>query len=239
MMSDREVDTFDLDEFGLLKVDFGASLAECRAAYIASAKRWHPDRSDDPQAHNQFHQLSLAYAAARKRMATARAASSVDERLPHVVRCSHCHQECLTPRLAEYVGIISLVLWCWRWRVRGIFCQSCAKRAAWKTSAVSIFLGWWSLPGIVVTLPAVVRNMSGGRQNKAMNLDLACHNLVALKAAGDLETARLLGQLISAQGASLPVSVVATITALASTRKNGDFGYFPPPETPRSSLGKA
>lgn len=223
MMSDRQVDGVNPADFGLLKVDPGASLAECRAAYIALAKRWHPDRNHDPEAHLQFHQLSLAYAAARKRAAPAFTRKPAVERSPQIIRCSVCDQESIIPRNAEYVGLISLLVWSWRWRVSGIFCERCAQRAAWKTSAVSMVLGWWSLPGVVLTLPAVVRNMSGGRQDKAMNLDLACHNMAALKWAGDLENARLLAHHIAAQGASLPVSVVAAINALAAPRGSKDY----------------
>ena len=56
-----------------------------------------------------------------------------------------------------------------------------------------------------------------------MNLELACYNLFALRAAGDLENARLLAHHIAAQGASLPVSVVATINALAAPRRSGNY----------------
>ncbi len=239
MMSQPQVDGAKVDDVDLLKVGSGASLAQCRTAYIALAKRWHPDKNHDPDAHRQFHQLSLAYAAARKRIVGALAHKPPGERFPQIICCSECHQESLTPQAAEYVGLISLIVWSWRWRVSGMFCHSCAKKAAWKTSAVSMTLGWWSLQGVVLTLPAIVRSLSGGRQDKAVNLDLACHNLAALITAGDVEKARLLSHHIAAQGASLPVSVVATITALASTRKNGAFGDLPPPATPRSSLCKA
>lgn len=207
------------DYFSVLKVDPGASLGECRAAYIALAKRWHPDTNEDPEAHNQFRRLSLAYATARRRTASTVARHPQSKRLAEVVRCSKCAKASPIARKAEYVGLISLLVWSWRWRVGGIFCVSCARQAAFKTSAVSLALGWWSIPGIALTLPLVVRNVLGGRQDKAINVEMACHNLVALQAAGDIENARLVAHYLTQQGASLPLSVMVIINSLAGNRE--------------------
>jgi hypothetical protein len=77
-------------------------------------------------------------------------------------------------------------------------------------------LGWWSVPGIVFTPLALITNLRGGRQNKAVNFKLSCHNLFALTASGDLAEARSLARVITAQGQSLPVNVARLISSLTA-----------------------
>jgi uncharacterized membrane-anchored protein len=118
------------------------------------------------------------------------------------------------------VGVFSLLLWSKRWRVSGIFCRRCANSAAIKTTAVSLFFGWWSVQGIVLAPITMLSNLRGGRQDKAVNFKLSCHNLVALAAAGQVAEARMLARIIVAEGYSLPVTVARLVGSLSRQPKD-------------------
>lgn len=211
------------DYTSVLSVSPGASHAECRAAYIALAKEWHPDRNSDPEAAARFIRLSVAYAAS-VRATGARAHGAGDGAVGKVLRCQGCSGRVDVPKRAEFTGIISLLVWSKRWNVAGIFCARCARSVALKTAAVSLFFGWWSVQGVVLAPLSILRSARGGRQDKAINFKLACHNLVALAAAGELDEARTLARLIVAEGHSLPVTVARLVSSLSERRRDPPAG---------------
>lgn len=200
-----------------LNVRPGASHAECRAAYIALAKQWHPDRNNSPEAVAQFNRVAVAYARSLKSNGSRESRPSGNRMfVAGVVHCSRCSADIVFPRRAEFVGVLSLAFWSWRWKLSGIFCPNCARSAAFKTSVASLCLGWWSLPGVVLTPLSIVSNLMGGRQDKSVNFRLSCHNLIALSAAGDSDGARSLARVIKAQGQSLPVTVAHLVSSLTA-----------------------
>ena len=204
------------DYNSVLNVRPGASHAEYRAAFISLAKRWHPDKNSTPGADAEFRRLAVAYAGSLKAGDPKFMRPSQGGGAARILRCSRCAKKIALPQRSEFVGVMSLLLWSWKWRVTGIFCQSCARSAAVKTSAVSLALGWWSVQGLFLTPAAVFRNLRGGRQDKAVNFKLSCHNLFALTAAGDLEGARLLARVIISRRQSLPVDVAYMVNTLVS-----------------------
>lgn len=210
------------DYNSVLNVRAGASRTEYRAAYIALAKRWHPDKNGAPGAAAEFRRLALAYANSLQAPPGGDLANpSHGACAARVVRCLRCSTKVVFPRRTEFTGLVSFLLWSWRWRVSGVFCPRCAKWAALRTSAASLLLGWWSVQGIMITPIAIAVNLRGGRQDKSVTFKLSCHNLFALTAAGDLDAARALARFIVAQRQSLPVTVAHLVTSLTAATREG------------------
>jgi len=208
----------------ILNVRPGASHAEYRAAYIALAKHWHPDKNSAPGAGAEFSRLAVAYASTLGAADPQSLRPHQESGVARIVRCSRCENKIILPQRSEFVGVMSLLVWSWKWRIAGVFCQSCAQSAALKASAVSLVLGWWSVQGLFLTPAAVFRNLRGGRQDKAFNFKLSCHNLFALTAAGELEDARSLARVISLQRQSIPANVACLVNSLVSEEPARDPG---------------
>src|SRR3546814_10052269 len=43
-----------------------------------------------------------------------------------------------------------------------MFCTPCARQASLRATLISACFGWWSLPGLILTPMAIVRNARGG-----------------------------------------------------------------------------
>jgi hypothetical protein len=202
------------DYISVLNVRPGASHAECRAAYIALAKKWHPDRNSDPEASANFTRLSVAYAASVQATSEKSIAGTGDRAAAKILRCRECSGKVAIPRRAEFVGVLSVLVWSKRWSVSGIFCPRCARSIAFKTTTASVFLGWWSVQGIFLAPLSVINNIRGGRQDKTINFKLSCHNLIALAEAGDVDGAMMLARHIVSEGNSLPLTVARLVSSL-------------------------
>ncbi|MBM3514492.1 MAG: hypothetical protein FJX59_12390, partial [Alphaproteobacteria bacterium] len=73
----------------------------------------------------------------------------------------------------------------------GIYCRTCADKAAIRASLVSWAAGWWALPnGPSETIKAIVSNMRGGRRPAERNARLLVRQSRAFRARGEMELAR-------------------------------------------------
>lgn len=73
----------------------------------------------------------------------------------------------------------------------GIYCRTCADKAAIRASMVSWFAGWWAVPGgPSETIKAIVSNMRGGRRPAERNARLLIKQSRAFRARGEMELAR-------------------------------------------------
>ena len=75
--------------------------------------------------------------------------------------------------------------------VAGIFCRSCADRAAIKASLLTWLAGWWAWPnGPKETIRAIVNNVRGGRKPANRNARLLMRQARAFRARSEMELAR-------------------------------------------------
>ncbi len=75
--------------------------------------------------------------------------------------------------------------------VAGVFCRTCADRAALKASLITWVAGWWALPdGPKETLKALWNNIKGGRKPEDRNTRLLIRQAMAFRDRGDLTLAR-------------------------------------------------
>jgi hypothetical protein len=205
----------------VLNVPLGSSRSEYRSAYIALAKRWHPDLNPEPGAVAEFKRLTAAYAQALQSFDKNASQGKTKRRSATILQCAICGSRIVHPRRAEYLGIISFLFRSWKRRVIGVFCRKCARSTAMKETAISLVLGWWSPQGLLLTVTAIASNLRGGRQDEAVNFRLSCHNLFALADSGDVASARHLARAIDAQHQSPPLNVAYLVKSLLTDPQAG------------------
>ncbi len=194
------------DLYLVLGVDAHASQAEIRAAYRSRAWRLHPDRSREADAHLMFQRVNDAYAtlsdphrraaydrelAAGERWAPPRAAG------PQPICCSECGRATAQPRILAFQTVTSFLVWYKRSFVEGIFCADCARRTALQASMVCARRGWWSPPGAVLTVIAIVTNALGGARKPASDQKLLLLNASAFLARNKTSLAYALARQVS------------------------------------------
>jgi hypothetical protein len=75
--------------------------------------------------------------------------------------------------------------------VAGVYCRTCADKAAIKASLVTWLAGWWAWPnGPKETIKAIISNIRGGRKPPERNAKLLVKQARAFKARGDMPLAR-------------------------------------------------
>lgn len=75
--------------------------------------------------------------------------------------------------------------------VAGVFCRTCADKAALKASFITWIVGWWALPnGPRETIKALWNNIRGGRKPADRNTRLLVRQAKAFRDRGDLALAR-------------------------------------------------
>lgn len=78
-----------------------------------------------------------------------------------------------------------------RSEITGVFCRSCADRAAIRASFVTWLAGWWAWPdGPKETVKALLSNMRGGRKPPERNARLLIRQSRAFRARSEMELAR-------------------------------------------------
>lgn len=79
--------------------------------------------------------------------------------------------------------------------VAGVFCRSCADRAAIRASLLTWIAGWWAWPmGPRETIKAIANNVRGGRKPADRNARLLLRQAKAFRARGEMELARSAGE---------------------------------------------
>jgi hypothetical protein len=106
----------------------------------------------------------------------------------------------------------------------GVYCRTCADKAAIKASFVTWIAGWWSWPsGPRETLKALLNNMRGGRKPAERNARLLIKQSRAFRARGDMQLARACAEqaLQFASNAGLRREVDSLLLSLSSFPARG------------------
>lgn len=112
--------------------------------------------------------------------------TSVDE--PALCRCGKITAQ---PRYVVFDLVWGRLKKVQKRTVSGVFCRTCADRAAVKASLISWLAGWWAWPnGPKETVKALVNNMRGGRKPADRNTRLLLRQARAFRARGEMELAR-------------------------------------------------
>ena len=188
--------------YALLGVQPDASADAIKAAYRLKAKQVHPDSNTQPDAAERFRELNEAYATlidpARRaaydnadlKKRTEAASASGRNRPLEPIHCSVCGKITAQPRYRVFRSVVSLLVVTIRTPVQGIFCSSCATKAAIGASMSSAFLGWWGFPwGPIYTIAAVANNCAGGTKFPDNDAALLWYNANAFASRGDLKLA--------------------------------------------------
>ncbi len=116
--------------------------------------------------------------------------ASVDE--PALCRCGKITAQ---PRYVVFDLVWGRLKKVQKRTVAGVFCRSCADRAAVRASLVTWLAGWWAWPnGPKETVKALVNNMRGGRKPADRNARLLLRQARAFRARGEMELARSAGE---------------------------------------------
>ncbi|NKB43047.1 MAG: DnaJ domain-containing protein [Alphaproteobacteria bacterium] len=107
---------------------------------------------------------------------------------PDVCQCGKVTAQ---PRYVVFDMVAGLGRSTKRKEVAGIFCRTCADRAALKASFITWLTGWWAIPnGPKETVKALWNNIRGGRKPADRNTRLLVRQAKAFKDRGDLTLAR-------------------------------------------------
>jgi hypothetical protein len=94
-----------------------------------------------------------------------------------------------------------------RLHYRGVFCAPCGRSIGFRASAIAGLLGWWSIPGLILTPFAILKNASGGEIDYDINIRLLFYNLLAFEYEGDGLAAAEMAQILMASPQSMPLDV--------------------------------
>ena len=186
--------------YSVLGLSPGADLATIKTAYRARVKSVHPDRNGSSRAREEFQRLVEAYAVlkdmvTRSEYDTTGEAETTAATQPYC--CCDCGRVTAQPRYLVLRKVRSYLVWAKIDRVQGIFCRGCADRAAVKASTATWALGWWSLPGLLLTPLVLLINLLGGTLPPRENARLLIRQAHAFLALGEDEiAAALAGQAI-------------------------------------------
>lgn len=106
--------------------------------------------------------------------------------------------------------------------IAGVFCRTCADRAAVKASLITWLAGWWAWPnGPKETVKALANNIRGGRKPAERNARLLLRQARAFRARGEMELARSAADqaLVYATGASLRSEIGTFLAPLGGTSR--------------------
>ena len=185
MRSARETGTV-AEHYRRLGLAPGESRLAVRRAYLKLARELHPDRNASETATAEFHAIADAYQAICHRAPPAVTTQRwlAGRRVTEPLRCSACNGFVIEPRPVRFTQVISFAVFSWRRHAVGLMCVRCARRAALRASAISGALGWWSLPGLILTPLAILSNASGGERDESAEPSLLFYNLLVFRARG-------------------------------------------------------
>lgn len=158
-----------------LGVSTSAQTAKIKAAYRSLSKELHPDLNRGRDTTSAFQALQEAYEILgddRKRAeydAYGSVPPSEGVQQGHTrhhidaIRCSSCGCITAQPRFKIFYFVVGYLVGAYREPQKGIFCSKCEFKTSIKATLGTIFLGWWSIPGFIWTIHALLYNLIGGK----------------------------------------------------------------------------
>jgi curved DNA-binding protein CbpA len=192
--------------YARLGVEPTANAEDIRVAFRRIAKELHPDKNTGARATSRFQAINeayqtlnnserrTAYDAQNTHQFTAEKETPQTTKLDPVC-CSRCNKVTAQPRSTVFRYVVSFVVGTARHPIQGIFCSSCARKAAIKASLISAFAGWWAFPfGPIYTLADIARNAIGGERSTEAEESLLWYNAMAFYSQGRVPIAVALAQ---------------------------------------------
>ena len=180
--------------YAALGVDPSADVNVMKQAYRERAKALHPDANSSTTALVEFRKVTEAWETLRntsKRAQYDQGVAAVNEQTnPSLFPCSRCGQVTAQPRYVVFRQVKSYLVWAKTTRQEGIFCRSCADRVAAGSSTVTWLLGWWSIPGLILTPLVLLGNLLGGKKPDDANARLLLGQARAFLYRGDVDVAQ-------------------------------------------------
>ncbi|MEI9407652.1 J domain-containing protein [Mesorhizobium salmacidum] len=189
--------------YAVIGVSPVATAEEIKNAFRRRAKETHPDTSSNPSA-TLFQQVNAAYKILSDPEARAEYDSSGYQASAEEVRhkqldpvcCSRCKQATAQPRYVVFRRVYSFILATIRTPVQGIFCASCARKEAFRSSLITMCTGWWGVPwGPIYTIGVILGNGFGGEYSKEAEERLTWYNCLAFLSRGNVDLAYSLAQM--------------------------------------------
>jgi len=88
------------------------------------------------------------------------------------VSCEGCGVYDATLRFSSHPIVMSFLIGASQTAQSGIWCARCRGIQSAKAAAITVIAGWWSVPGIQATIPALKANLNDGEQNAVANAQL-------------------------------------------------------------------
>ncbi|WP_185969863.1 J domain-containing protein [Rhizobium straminoryzae] len=188
----------DNDPQGLyraLGIQPSANSDEIRTAYRKLAKDTHPDTSQD-QNTEKFQKIAAAYEvlgnplrrAAYDRSAYKAPTQETQTKVIDPICCSRCGQVTAQPRHIVFFRVYSFIFMTTRNPVQGIFCASCAKKEAARSSIITLIAGWWGVPwGPLYSVGSIIGNGFGGQHKRSADEAMIWYNALAFLSHGHMQ----------------------------------------------------
>jgi hypothetical protein len=214
--------------YATLGLSPGASAEDVRKAFRVRAKTLHPDMNPAVDTSGEFRRLHEAYRIlskgrpSRDRGSAKPARDHPEERMERMApfQCTCCHRPAAQPRFTTFWTVKSPLLFAFRRAKAGFFCASCARKTALRASLVSALLGWWSIPGLLITPRAILVNATGGDRPKGSDLSLLWQSSMIFYSRGDLKMSRALATRVAAS--THPLARNATFLVQRIAREQPD-----------------
>lgn len=168
-----------------------ATASQIAEAFRRLALELHPDRNPGPEARERFKRVTEAYHV----LGNAERRAQYDNAQPdptesaagqlEPITCDRCSAVTAQPRYVIFRSVVSFVVATMRTPMQGVFCARCARREAFRASAVSAAAGWWGLPwGPLWTIAEILHNALGGERPKGSEQKLLWYNALAFYGRG-------------------------------------------------------
>ncbi len=196
---------------------------ETRAAYDRPWKNARKqDRQEKPKTHTKAaEQPKPAEPPPKPATAKPAAASNSNMRVEEPSLC-RCGKITAQPRYVVFDLVWGRLKKVQKRTIAGVFCRTCADRAAVRASLITWLAGWWAWPnGPKETVKALVNNIRGGRKPAERNARLLLRQARAFRARGEMDLARSAADqaLAYATGAALRGEIGAFLAPLGGTSR--------------------
>jgi len=101
------------------------------------------------------------------------------------------------PRSLTFFRVYGYILGHMRHPIEGIFCARCARWEGWKSSIITVLIGWWGRHSLFNVVRSILANGYGGKHEPVVDQRLIWHNARAFLSRGNLQLAYALAHLSS------------------------------------------